>query len=318
MVVPGAVAALVRLALLPWFPIQSPATSDEFSYLLGADTFSHWRLTNPTHPLWQFFETIHEISIPTYASKYPPGQAFFLAIGEVVFHQPFFGCLLTLVLLSTAVVWMLRAWVPPGAAFLGGCLAAVAFGPGNPWLESYMGGAVGATGAALVLGALGRVRTTRAFVMACPMAVGIVLIWFTRPFEGVFFVLGVAAVLAYDAIHHQLTAKGLGMFAGVLALVGAATLAFQGYYDWRVTQKVGLLPYRLHAQEYDYQPPLWFQSPSTPTLDANPWIRRFHQEWELGAYWNRRNLILGHWSRIKPIERNAPSTGGAKEWIKVF
>jgi hypothetical protein len=115
---PGAVAALIRLALLPWLPVPYPATHDEFSYLLGADTFSHGRLTNPAHPLWRFFETIHVISIPTYASKYPPGQAFFLAIGERLFGQPFLGSVFECFLFVSAVVWMLRVWMPPGMALV--------------------------------------------------------------------------------------------------------------------------------------------------------------------------------------------------------
>src|SRR5208337_4266046 len=45
----------LRLALLPHYPIPTPNVSDDFSYVLAADTLRHFRLANPPHPLHQFF-----------------------------------------------------------------------------------------------------------------------------------------------------------------------------------------------------------------------------------------------------------------------
>ena len=87
----GLAVVLVRVVLLPILPIPAPIVHDEFSYLFAADTFASGRLTNPTHPMWVHFETVHISSQPTMFPKYFPGQGLFMAFGQVVFGHPWYG-----------------------------------------------------------------------------------------------------------------------------------------------------------------------------------------------------------------------------------
>jgi hypothetical protein len=84
----GLLVLIVRAALIPIWPIPTPAIYDEYSYVLQADTFAHGRLANPAHPLWQFFESTYILQQPTYASRFPPGQALAMAVGQVIFGHP--------------------------------------------------------------------------------------------------------------------------------------------------------------------------------------------------------------------------------------
>src|ERR1700685_894530 len=138
----AALPIALRLALLPHSPAPVPAGSDDFSYILLADTLRHFRLANPPHALPQFFEQIFVLQQPTYGSMYPLGQGLFIALGWMVFGHPWAGVLLSIGALSSLCSWMLRAWTTPGWAFIGGLLAVMEFGPLSYWTNCYWGGAV--------------------------------------------------------------------------------------------------------------------------------------------------------------------------------
>lgn len=82
---------LARLALLPAAGVPIPFVHDEFGYLLVADTMLHGRLANPPHAYPEFFEALYIIQAPTYSSYYPVGIGVTLAVGRVLFGNPWGG-----------------------------------------------------------------------------------------------------------------------------------------------------------------------------------------------------------------------------------
>src|SRR5271168_481534 len=78
----------LRLLLLAYHPAPEPEVSDDFSYLLSADTLRHFRLANPVHPMHRFFETFFVLQEPVYSSIYPVGQGLILAFGRAIFGHP--------------------------------------------------------------------------------------------------------------------------------------------------------------------------------------------------------------------------------------
>jgi hypothetical protein len=243
----GLAVLVLRAVLLPFWPIPKPVIYDEFSYLLAADTFAHGRLTNPPHPLWPFFETIYVLQQPTYSSKYPPGQGLVMAAGQVVLGHPWFGVWLSCGALAAALCWAIQGWFSPGWARLG---ALIVFCPCvfSYWMNSYWGGAVAGIGGALAMGAWIRITRRRALGFAWVYGVGAVLLMLTRPYEGL--LLMAPATLA---LFMREKSARVWLPIGVLAAGG---LAWQGYFDYRVTGRPLRMPYQAYFEQYESMPPL--------------------------------------------------------------
>jgi hypothetical protein len=272
----------LRLALLPQYPIPTPNVSDDFSYLLIADTLRHFRLANPTHPLHQFFETFFVLQQPAYASIFPLGQGLVLAIGWALFGHPWAGVALSIGALCALCYWMLRAWTSPGWALVGGLLAVIEFGPLNQWMNSYWGGAVAACAGCLVFGSLPRLRDGSSARYGALLGLGIGISWLCRPYETIFFIVSVALYLLpawsggrprpWSGSSNKAEADGgvgrgpggpphLAALAAAAVLFAAITLSLM--QNRQITGSWMTMPYQL--SQYQYGVPTSFTVQPIPT-----------------------------------------------------
>jgi hypothetical protein len=246
-----ALALFGRALLLPVIGVPEPRINDEYSYLLMADTFSHHRLTNPSPPAWQHFETFHVNLLPTYHSKYPVAQGAVLAFGEMVFNRPWIGVYLGTALMCGAICWALRAFVGPGWALLGGLLAVARFALLSYWMNSYWGGSVAALGGAVALGAVVRLFDPELsprcrLALSATFAVGLVILATSRPYEGLAFALPLIAFFLYRLLSGGAAGSGVLPVLLPVLVIGAAAIAAMGYYNHATTGKAWQMPYALY------------------------------------------------------------------------
>ncbi len=263
----------LRLLLLPHHPVPSPDIYDEFGHLFVADTLRHFRLANPPHPLHQFFETFFTLQQPTYSSIYPIGQGLMLAIGRLFFGTPWAGVLLSTAAFCSLCYWMLRGWVNPVWALLGGMLAVIEFGPLNQWMNSYWGGAFGAAAGCLVFGALPRLVASHQRRYAIPLGVGLGLHLLIRPFESVFLLLCVALYLAPMLTRRSgqpEARQALLRAAPILAACVALAFGITVIQNKCVTGSWTTLPYQLSQYQYGVPAALTFQSNPVPHAELTP------------------------------------------------
>lgn len=265
-------------------PLPAPQFHDEFSYLLAGDTFARGRLTNPTHPLWEFFETFQVLAQPTYASKYPPGQGMFLAIGQVIAREPIVGVWLSTALACAAIAWMAQAALARRWSTLCGLLAAT-----HPqvldWNWSYWGGAVAMLGGALLLGATLRMRHRASWRDGVIAGIGIAILANSRPWEGA--LLTVLCLIWMVALSRK---RKFVPVLSSLAIVLAINFAWMGYYNWRVTGRATTLPYSLYEKQYAPTRPLaWLSPPASQPVYRILAMREFYLNWELPNYQSQRS-----------------------------
>ncbi len=283
----GGVAGVALTRELPL-----PNVHDEFAYLLQAETFASGRLANPAHPLWQHFETFHVVQQPSYASKYQPAQGGILAIGTLLGH-PIFGAWLAVALMAASVTWMLMQWVPTRWALLGGVLFGLKLGVAGYWGHSYWGGALAATGGALLFGAVRAFVETPKTTLAVVAAAGLVLLANTRPFEGFLLALAAAVILLVGTRRNGVPMQTVLRRGVVPVLVlGGLGAGWMAYYNWRVTGHALRLPHVHYAQSYMMAPEFFWAEPK-----PNPGYRNAEME-----RWQTEYALPRHYAMQDPVE----------------
>jgi hypothetical protein len=298
-----AVGSGATLSLVGQMP--HPRMHDEFSYMLAADTFVHGRLSNPTHPLWVHFESMHIIQEPTYASKYPPGQGLMLAAGQLIGGHPIVGVWISTGLACAAIYWMLLAWLRPCWALLGSLFAALHPGVLPIWGQSYWSGNVAVIGGALVFGGVRRVMRRPCMRDSLVLGLGLAILANSRPYEGLVASLPLAFVLLAWMLGKkgpaiQISIKRIALpVVIILALAGGAMTA----YNLRVTGDALNMPYLLHESTYAMAPFFLWQSPRPAPMYRHE-ILRFHHLRALEHYanqWSARGFAAASVEKLKSL-----------------
>jgi hypothetical protein len=243
-------AIVLRLLALPILTVPYGRSHDEFSYILAGQTFALGRLTNPTPPLWQFFETEHVLMHPTYMSKYPPVPGLFLALG-ILFGNIWFGVLISFALMCGLVYWMAQAYLPSRWALMAGVLPLVHPGIASYWCNSYFGGATPAIGGALVLGSCGRLYRKVSALSLSLLVLGLAILANTRPFEGAAVAVAPLMVFAFSVlVKHKPALAEILKKCPLPVLLALLLLAAMLYYNYCLTGNALLLPYIEWQRQY--------------------------------------------------------------------
>jgi hypothetical protein len=166
---------------------------------------------------------------------------------------------------------MLFAWVSPPWALAVSAMFGLILRPPMYWTDSYWGGSVAASGGALVLLAIGVYRARRTPLAGAIFAIGALLLFWTRPYEGGVFTLTALLVFSKE-LWSNLRPGVLVAAVSVLAIGGAWTC----YYNAAITGNPLLLPYLLHDRQYNVTPVFWFQPLRPEPVYSHPRLASQH------------------------------------------
>jgi hypothetical protein len=270
---------------------------DEFSYLIQIHQLARGRLWMPEHKLADFFESIHILVRPVYASKYFPGVA----------------------LAYVPAVWLgAPVWLAPLAC--GGVAAGLVYRVVAELLDGLW-----AAAAALLMVATMRFRIVSIMIAAQPvllvmallmawawlrwrrgnawgwaLAVGFFAGWAAviRPVDAFSYALPVGVAMLLDLRRKRLAT--IVKTAGLLVLGAAPFLGLQLAYDRGTTGSWSKTPWAEYAKQSDPYDVWGFPTydEARKPLSALPEKRRFAEE-QTEREFQEHNEVLAAWGRVR-------------------
>jgi hypothetical protein len=198
----------------------------------------------------------------------------------LVLGHPWWGVVLSSILMMLVSAWAFLVWLPERWAF-GATLLALIVVLGTYWSDSYWGGSVAATGGALVLGAIGRIRARQQLSDWIAWAAGCVVLVCSRPYEGGVLVLLSTAELARIFFSRMRAGEetsrqmARGFLTGALP-IGVAGMALLATYCQATTGRPWRLPYLENTAQYQIRRTFWWQNNRTPPTYRHESMRRVY------------------------------------------
>jgi hypothetical protein len=227
-------------------------------------------------------------------SMYAPGQGLVMAAGLVLGGHPWIGVWLITAALCATLCWMLQGWFPPTWALFGGILAVLRFATFSYWMNSYWCPGLAATGGALVLGVIPRLRKRAREQEGILLAMGLAMMANSRPYEGLVFSIAVAAGAVVWVKGRKLPSwrrlqwRVFVPATCVLIVAGAA----MGYYYWRVTGSPFRMTYAVNRETYAVVPYFLFFSKRAVPEYHHAVMRDYYAGWEVSQF-DEAHTVVG-------------------------
>jgi hypothetical protein len=254
------VVGFISAAIIAWIwgGVQSPPIfHDELSYIFQARLFASGRWFAPSPPMPDMFAQPHLLVVPVMASKYPPGHALLLSLGELVGMPAL--VVLALVALRAAVTFALARRLTNGGIALLTC-ALLLQGDSLRWSASYFSETT--TGALLVVCWYALLRWhdegSARWIALAALSLGWCAI--TRPYSALFFAIPIGVVVLRDVWR-----TGRWRHLALAMAVGSAIVGVLPLWSARTTGDWTLWPATLYTRDYmPYDHPHFGADPALP------------------------------------------------------